>query len=69
MPTYNRAHFITEALDSLQRQTLGPLEVLVIDDRSTDDTHARVAAHPLGARIRYWLQPVNGGAKRPVRAV
>src|SRR5262249_30652323 len=62
MPTYNRARFIGEALDSLLRQPPPPLEVIVVDDRSTDDTRARVLAHPLGSRLRYELQPENRGA-------
>lgn len=62
MPTYNRARFISEALDSVARQSRPPSEVLVIDDRSTDDTRARVESHPLGSRLRYRLQPENRGA-------
>lgn len=62
MPTYNRSHFIGEALDSVARQTRPPLEVLVIDDRSTDDTRARVESHSLASRLRYSLQPENRGA-------
>jgi glycosyltransferase involved in cell wall biosynthesis len=62
MPTYNRAHFITEALDSAFRQTVPPLEVVVVDDRSSDDTSRIVAAHPQAARIRYHIQEQNQGA-------
>ncbi|MCE9625615.1 MAG: glycosyltransferase family 2 protein [Deltaproteobacteria bacterium] len=38
IPTYNRADFLQEALDSVQAQTLAPLEVIVVDDGSTDGT-------------------------------
>src|SRR5262245_19245026 len=62
MPTYNRARFIAEALDSLAGQTTPPVEVVVIDDRSTDDTEDRVKAHPLGSRLVYRRQPENRGA-------
>jgi glycosyltransferase involved in cell wall biosynthesis len=62
MPTFNRSRFIVDALDSVARQTRPPLEVLVVDDRSTDDTRRRVEAHPLASRVRYWLQPENRGA-------
>lgn len=62
MPTFNRAHFITEALDSAFRQTVPPLEVVVVDDRSTDDTAAVVERHPRADRIRYHLQEQNQGA-------
>jgi len=40
IPTFNRAHVISRALNSVLAQTLRPLEVLVIDDGSTDATKA-----------------------------
>jgi glycosyltransferase involved in cell wall biosynthesis len=36
VPLYNYARFVTEALDSVWAQTLEPLELVVIDDCSTD---------------------------------
>ena len=62
MPTYNRAAFICAALDSLALQSYPAVEVLVVDDRSTDDTRARVEGHALAPRIRYHLQTQNQGA-------
>jgi glycosyltransferase involved in cell wall biosynthesis len=38
IPTYNRAAFITKSLDSVWDQTYRPIEVLVVDDGSTDST-------------------------------
>jgi glycosyltransferase involved in cell wall biosynthesis len=50
VPTYNGAAFIGRTLDSLAAQTWPNLEILIGDDRSTDDTLAVVerfaAAHP-----------------------
>jgi glycosyltransferase involved in cell wall biosynthesis len=50
VPTYNGAEFITRTLDSLAAQTWPHLEILIGDDRSTDDTLEVVrrfaAAHP-----------------------
>ena len=62
MPTFNRARFILDALDSLARQTRPPEEVIVVDDQSTDDTARCVQQHPFSARIRYHYQPARGGA-------
>ena len=42
VPTWNRAFFLSEALDSIAAQTLRPKDVWVIDDGSTDQTSALV---------------------------
>ena len=38
IPTFDRAHTLVRALDSVRAQTLPPLEVIVVDDGSRDDT-------------------------------
>ncbi|HLG39841.1 MAG TPA: glycosyltransferase family 2 protein [Chitinophagaceae bacterium] len=38
LPTYNRAKYILEAVDSVRDQTYPNWELLIIDDQSTDDT-------------------------------
>jgi glycosyltransferase involved in cell wall biosynthesis len=58
IPTYNTASLVVEAIDSALAQTLPPLEVVVVDDGSTDDTEARLAAY--GGRITYVRQPNAG---------
>ncbi len=65
MATYNRGHFIEEALDSLLSQTRPPDEIVVIDDGSTDDTRARLARY--GDRIRY-LAKRNEGKPAAINA-
>jgi glycosyltransferase involved in cell wall biosynthesis len=38
MPNFNHAHCINEALEAIEAQSFRPLEVIVIDDGSTDDS-------------------------------
>lgn len=61
MPAYNVAPYIDASIASACAQTLGDLEVLVVDDGSTDDT-ARIAARwtARDPRVRLLRKP-NGG--------
>ena len=65
IPTYNRAHTLRRALDSVLGQQPPPLEIIVVDDGSTDGTREMVAPspHPLpsspssqGLNPGYWEQ-------------
>lgn len=58
IPTYNRGHFVADALASVLTQTYRRFEVIVVDDGSTDDTRQRVAAFE--GRVRYIYQPNAG---------
>ena len=40
---YNYAHFVDACLNSVQAQTHGPLELIVVDDASGDDNSLSVA--------------------------
>ena len=51
IPTFNYAHFLPQAIDSALTQTVKPIEILVADDGSTDDT-AEVVARYSGA-VKY----------------
>jgi len=54
MPTYNRAHLIARAIDSIVAQTFQNWELLLIDDGSRDNTFEAVQPYLLrDHRIRY----------------
>jgi len=46
IPTYNRAGTVLDAVQSVLAQEFADLELIVVDDGSTDDTAARLAAIP-----------------------
>jgi GT2 family glycosyltransferase len=61
VPTFNRAYCLARTLDSALAQTHREIEVLVVDDGSTDDTRAMIdARYPDDNRVRYFHQ-ANGG--------
>src|SRR4051812_44342464 len=54
IPCYNYAKFLAFAVDSVLAQTVSPLEILLIDDGSTDETPQIAAQFP--APVRYIRQ-------------
>lgn len=61
LPVYNRAHLISRSLGSLLAQSYRNIEILVVDDGSSDDIEGAVAAFN-DPRIRLLRQPMNRGA-------
>ena len=62
IPTYNRAEKLVRALKSVLTQSVLPLEIIIIDDASTDGT-AQIDFAAMSARIRYFRGEANlGGA-------
>ena len=59
IPTYNRSQMLREALESVVEQTYADLEVIVVDDGSTDDSEAIVKAFN-DQRVRYFKQANSG---------
>lgn len=53
MPTYNRAKYILETIESIQNQSYTNWELIIMDDGSDDNTHAIVNSI-IDARIRYY---------------
>lgn len=60
IPTYNRARVVPRAIESALAQRFPPIEIIVVDDGSTDDTLTVV--HPFLDRITLARQPNRGAA-------
>jgi glycosyltransferase involved in cell wall biosynthesis len=60
IPSYNYARFIRQAVDTALAQTLPPLEVIVVDDGSTDQTPEAMAVYASDSRVRYLRQENRG---------
>ncbi len=59
IPAYNGARTIRETLESVFAQTYAPVEVIVVDDCSKDETAAIVET--FGARVRLHRRETNSG--------
>lgn len=59
IPTYNRAHILSDAVNSVLEQDFQDLEVLVVDDGSSDNTYEEVVGID-DQRVRYVYQQNAG---------
>jgi glycosyltransferase involved in cell wall biosynthesis len=60
IPLYNRAHMIERALRSVQQQSFGDLEIIVVDDASRDGGAETIAGRD--PRLRILHHQANRGA-------
>ena len=67
IPTYNRAHLIGRAIESVLRQSKRPAEIIVVDDGSTDDTREQIVS--FGSLVRYIYQTNSGASAARNRGV
>ncbi|MCR9053992.1 MAG: glycosyltransferase family 2 protein [Phaeodactylibacter xiamenensis] len=66
IPTYNCAHYLKETLASVLAQDLGPehMEIIVVDDHSTQDDPEAVVQHYGEGRVKFIRQEKNVGKVR-----
>lgn len=67
VPVYNCQRYLPEAVESALAQTYRPIEVIVVDDGSTDDSAD--AARRFGLAVRYCWQPHSGPSAARNRGV
>lgn len=60
IPVYNGTNYLREAIESALAQTYPEIEIIVVNDGSTDDGKTREVALSFGDRIRYF-EKENGG--------
>jgi GT2 family glycosyltransferase len=58
IPTYNRAYILGEAIESVLQQTYRSVEVVVVDDGSTDNTQRVIEGY--GPLVHYFCQSNAG---------
>jgi glycosyltransferase involved in cell wall biosynthesis len=62
VPVYNGAKYLTRALDSVLSQTYEDFELVLADDRSTDDTPAIIESYAKeDKRVKAWTNKKNLG--------
>lgn len=61
LPTYNRGYVLKRAVDSVLAQTYSNLELIVIDDGSTDNTQELLGSYN-DPRLKIVIPGKNGGA-------
>ncbi|WMI65827.1 glycosyltransferase family 2 protein [Aestuariibaculum sp. YM273] len=60
IPTYNRAHLISETLDSVLAQTYANWECIVVDDGSTDNTENMIKNYvAIDHKFKFYNRPEN----------
>lgn len=60
VPCYNTKDYIEQCLDSLIHQSYKNLEIILVNDGSTDDTDAKIQPYLSDDRIRYIIQENKG---------
>ncbi len=61
IPTYNRAHTLPRAIESLLHQSCQNWELIIIDDGSNDNTSQLIKKYLVNQKIKYYKYTKNRG--------
>lgn len=67
VPTYNRAGIIGETIENIFQQTYPNIELIIVDDGSTDNTESVLKSY--GSRVRWAIQKNAGPAAARNRGI
>ena len=67
IPTYNRSEYVLEAIHSVVDQNYEPIEIIVIDDGSTDNTKEKLASLAERGVIRYIYRKTREGLRPAIK--
>ena len=62
VPNYNHARFLRRRIDSVLRQTFQDLELILLDDCSTDDSRSILSLYAKDPRVRIEFNDANSGS-------
>jgi glycosyltransferase involved in cell wall biosynthesis len=65
VPNYNHAPYLAQRLESILNQTYNDLELLILDDASTDDSYKILRRYYSKPRVRIVVNTANSGAAFP----
>jgi glycosyltransferase involved in cell wall biosynthesis len=65
VPNYNHAPYLEQRLESILNQTFGDFELIILDDASTDNSHAILAKYHAKPRVRIAVNSRNSGSAFP----
>jgi glycosyltransferase involved in cell wall biosynthesis len=60
VPSFNQGRFIKETIDSILGQDYRPVEILVFDGGSTDETISVLESYGDCPELKWWSEPDNG---------
>ncbi|HKQ88845.1 MAG TPA: glycosyltransferase family 2 protein, partial [Candidatus Acidoferrales bacterium] len=62
VPNYNHARYLPKRIESILRQTYQDFELILLDDRSTDDSRSVLSRYANDPRVRVEFNDVNSGS-------